>query len=75
MYVKLYPEVLSRSASVEAFVRSVWQLVGGGTQLPLAYDPVSAPSAKLALPLLTRFLQACHSSAQIHLDRDPCRSL
>lgn len=40
MYVKLYPEVLSRSASVEAFVRAVWQLVGGGTQLPLAYDPV-----------------------------------
>ncbi|VDB88356.1 unnamed protein product [Peniophora sp. CBMAI 1063] len=40
MYVKLYPEVLSRSASVEAFVRAVWQLVGGGTQLPLAYDPL-----------------------------------
>ena len=53
MYVKLYPEVLSRSASVEAFVRSVWQLVGGGTQLPLAYDPVSVSSAKFVLPLLT----------------------
>ena len=44
MYVKLYPEVLSRSSSVEAFVRAVWQLVGTGQQLGVAYDPVSTLS-------------------------------
>ncbi|KAI0321195.1 Cse1-domain-containing protein [Amylostereum chailletii] len=38
MYVKLYPEVLQRSQSVEAFVRAVWELVGGGKQLGIAYD-------------------------------------
>ena len=40
MYVKLYPEMLARSQSVEAFVRAVWELVGGGKQLGIAYDPV-----------------------------------
>jgi Cse1 len=40
LYVKLYPEMLARSQSVEAFVKKVWELVGGGKQLGVAYDHV-----------------------------------
>ena len=40
LYVKLYPEMLARSQSVGAFVKKVWELVGGGKQLGVAYDQV-----------------------------------
>ncbi|TFY78460.1 hypothetical protein EWM64_g5554 [Hericium alpestre] len=39
MFVKLYPEVLSRSHAVETFVRAVWELIGGGRQLGISDDP------------------------------------
>jgi exportin-2 (importin alpha re-exporter) len=45
LYVKLYPEMLARSHSVGAFVRKVWDLVGGGKQLGIAYDQVVHPSS------------------------------
>jgi exportin-2 (importin alpha re-exporter) len=41
MYVELYPEMLARSRSVAIFVRALWELVGGGKQLGLAYDQAS----------------------------------
>jgi len=41
LYVKLYPEMLARSQSVGTFVKKVWELVGGGKQLGVAYDQVS----------------------------------
>jgi hypothetical protein len=40
LYVKMYPEMLARSQSVGAFVKKVWELVGGGKQLGIAYDQV-----------------------------------
>ncbi|KAI0055486.1 Cse1-domain-containing protein [Artomyces pyxidatus] len=46
MYVKLYPEVLAHSSSVEAFVRAVWELVGGGKQLGIAYDQLVSQSLR-----------------------------
>ncbi|KAI0045803.1 importin alpha re-exporter [Auriscalpium vulgare] len=46
MYVRLYPEVFERTASVEAFVRAVWELVGGGQQLGLAYDQLVSQSLR-----------------------------
>jgi exportin-2 (importin alpha re-exporter) len=44
LYVKLYPEMLARSQSVGTFVKKVWELVGGGKQLGVAYDQVSYPT-------------------------------
>jgi hypothetical protein len=44
LYVKLYPEMLARSQSVGTFVKKVWELVGGGKQLGIAYDQVFYPS-------------------------------
>jgi hypothetical protein len=44
LYVKLYPEMLARSQSVGTFVKKVWELVGGGKQLGIAYDQVFCPS-------------------------------
>jgi hypothetical protein len=41
-YVKLYPDTLACSASVEAFVRAVCELVGSGRQLGIAHDPLRA---------------------------------
>ncbi|KAI0262819.1 Cse1-domain-containing protein [Gloeopeniophorella convolvens] len=46
LYVKMYPEVLARSRSVETFVRSVWSLVGGGKQLGAAYDQLVSQSLR-----------------------------
>ncbi|KAI0249597.1 hypothetical protein BJV78DRAFT_1155677 [Lactifluus subvellereus] len=39
LYVKLYPEMLARSQPVGAFVKKVWELVGGGKSedIPLDY--------------------------------------
>ena len=37
--------MLARSHSVGAFVRKVWDLVGGGKQLGIAYDQVVHPSS------------------------------
>ena len=48
MYVNLYPEVLSTTSSVEAFVRAIWEIVGGGKQLGASYDLVRLSQAFLA---------------------------
>ncbi|KDQ49269.1 hypothetical protein JAAARDRAFT_201016 [Jaapia argillacea MUCL 33604] len=38
LYLKLYPEMLSKSASVEAFTQVVWNLLGTGTLQGVAND-------------------------------------
>ncbi|KAI0833709.1 Cse1-domain-containing protein [Trametes gibbosa] len=46
LYVKLYPETLQASASVEAFVRSIWDLVGGGKRPSVADDGLVSQSLR-----------------------------
>ncbi|OBZ72875.1 Importin-alpha re-exporter [Grifola frondosa] len=46
LYVKLYPEILQTSASVEAFVRAVWDLVGGGKRSGVADDGLVSQSLR-----------------------------
>ncbi|TDL23186.1 Cse1-domain-containing protein [Rickenella mellea] len=38
LYTHRYPELLSASASVEAFVRALWGLLGGGQRSGVAFD-------------------------------------
>ena len=40
LFVKLYPETLQSSGTVEAFVRAIWDLVGGGKRPGVADDGV-----------------------------------
>ena len=72
LYVKLYPEMLARSHSVGAFVKKVWDLVGGGKQLGIAYDQVVHLSSlsQSRVPLLEQFV-ARLSIYPLHLHRDP----
>jgi len=72
LYVKLYPEMLARSHSVDAFVKKVWELIGGGKQLGIAYDQVVYPSplSPLRVPLHEQFV-ARLSISPFHLHRDP----
>ncbi|KAL1949825.1 hypothetical protein VTO73DRAFT_8706 [Trametes versicolor] len=46
LFVKLYPETLQASASVEAFVRSIWDLVGGGKRPSVADDGLVSQSLR-----------------------------
>ncbi|KAI9001554.1 Cse1-domain-containing protein [Trametes punicea] len=46
LYVKLYPETLQASASVEAFVRAIWDLVGGGKRPSVADDGLVSQSLR-----------------------------
>ncbi|KAI0248954.1 importin alpha re-exporter [Lactifluus subvellereus] len=46
LYVKLYPEMLARSQSVGTFVKKVWELVGGGKRLGIAYDQLVSQSLR-----------------------------
>ncbi|KAH9947043.1 Cse1-domain-containing protein [Amylocystis lapponica] len=46
LFVKLYPEILQTSASVEAFVRGVWELVGGGKRTGVADDGLVSQSLR-----------------------------
>ncbi|OJT05838.1 Importin-alpha re-exporter [Trametes pubescens] len=46
LFVKLYPETLQASASVEAFVRSIWELVGGGKRPSVADDGLVSQSLR-----------------------------
>jgi hypothetical protein len=41
LHLKMFPEVLQNSASVEPFVRSIWELLGGGKLPGIADDQVS----------------------------------
>ncbi len=72
LYVKMYPEVLARSHSVGAFVKKVWELVGGGKQLSIAYDQVVHPSSlnTSRVPSHEQFI-ARLSISPFHLHRDP----
>jgi hypothetical protein len=72
LFVKLYPEMLARSDSVGAFVKKVWELVGGGKQLGIAYDQVVHPPFlnPSRLPLREQFV-ARLSIPPLHLHRDP----
>jgi exportin-2 (importin alpha re-exporter) len=49
MYTKLYPEMVSKSPTVEAIIRGVWELIGSGRLAGIAYDGVSTPSAHITL--------------------------
>ncbi|OCH89837.1 Cse1-domain-containing protein [Obba rivulosa] len=46
LYVKLYPDTLQSSASVEAIVRTVWELVGGGKRTGVADDGLVSQSLR-----------------------------
>lgn len=46
LYTKLYPEVLQNSASVEAFVRAIWELLGGGKLPGVADDQLVSQSLR-----------------------------
>ncbi|KAI0933051.1 hypothetical protein AcW1_000014 [Taiwanofungus camphoratus] len=46
LYVKLYPETLQSSASVEAFVRRIWELIGGGKRTSVADDGLVSQSLR-----------------------------
>ena len=72
LYVKMYPEMLARSQSVGAFVKKVWELVGGGKQLGIAYDQVVHPLSLTPsrVPLHEQFT-ARLSISPLHRDRDP----
>lgn len=52
--MKLYPETLQSSGSVPAFVRAVWDLVGGGKRSSVADDGVSVlPASQVHLHLIS----------------------
>ena len=59
LYVKLYPETLQTAGSVEAFVRAIWEIIGGGKRPSVADDGVS----------YSMFLQLCwnHADANAQL--------
>lgn len=64
--------MLARSHSVGAFVKKVWELVGGGKQLGIAYDQVVHPSSlsQLRVPLYEKSI-ARLSVSPLHLHRGP----
>ena len=49
----MYPERLMRTQSVAVFVKAMWELVGGGKQLGLAYDQASISFMSNVSNLLT----------------------
>ena len=72
LYVKLYPEMLARSHSVGAFVKEVWELVGSGKQLGIAYDQVVHPPSLSPLRVpLHEWFTARLSISPLHRHRDP----
>jgi len=60
--------MLARSHSVGAFVKKVWELVGGGRQLGIAYDQVvhHSPLSPSRVPLREQFV-ARLSISPLHL--------
>ncbi|EJF64481.1 importin alpha re-exporter, partial [Dichomitus squalens LYAD-421 SS1] len=46
LFVKLYPETLQSSGTVEAFVRAIWDLVGGGKRPGVADDGLVSQSLR-----------------------------
>lgn len=46
LYTHRYPELLTSSSSVEAFVRALWSLLGGGQRNGIAYDGLVAQSLR-----------------------------
>lgn len=69
--------MLARSQSVGAFVKKVWELVGGGKQLGIAYDQVLGASS---YPLLRErpsheIFIARVSISPLHFHLDPLRCL
>jgi hypothetical protein len=69
----MYPEMLARSHSVGAFVKKVWELVGGGKQLGIAYDQVVHPlfPQPIESPPLHEQFTARLSISPLHRHRDP----
>ena len=43
LFIKLYPEQLQKTASVETFVQAVWTLVGSNKLPGVADDAVGVP--------------------------------
>ncbi|KAI0749865.1 armadillo-type protein [Daedaleopsis nitida] len=46
LYVKLYPETLQSVGSVEAFVRAIWDLIGGGKRPNVSDDGLVSQSLR-----------------------------
>nr|VWP01251.1 Succinate-semialdehyde dehydrogenase (EC [Ganoderma boninense] len=46
LFVKLYPETLQNSGTVEAFVRAIWDLIGGGKRPGVADDGLVSQSLR-----------------------------
>ncbi|KAI0714440.1 armadillo-type protein [Cerioporus squamosus] len=46
LYVKLYPETLQSAGSVEAFVRAIWDIIGGGKRPSVADDGLVSQSLR-----------------------------
>jgi exportin-2 (importin alpha re-exporter) len=40
LYIKLYPDQLQKTSSVEHFVQGVWTLIGSNNLFTIADDPV-----------------------------------
>ncbi|KAI0775001.1 Cse1-domain-containing protein [Trametes elegans] len=65
LYVKLYPEMLQASASVEAFVRAIWDLVGGRKRLSVADDGLVSQSLRfIASAIRTGYYKQLFSSKE-----------
>ncbi|CDO76999.1 hypothetical protein BN946_scf184298.g26 [Trametes cinnabarina] len=65
LYVKLYPETLQASASVEAFVRAIWDLVGGGKRPSVADDGLVSQSLRfIASAIRTGYYKQLFSSKE-----------
>ncbi|KAI0366303.1 Cse1-domain-containing protein [Pilatotrama ljubarskyi] len=63
LYVKLYPETLQASASVEAFVRAIWELIGGGKRPSVADDGLVSQSLRfIASAIRTGYYKQLFSS-------------
>ncbi|EKM56806.1 uncharacterized protein PHACADRAFT_141741 [Phanerochaete carnosa HHB-10118-sp] len=70
MYIKLYPETLQSSASVEALVQGVWELVGGGKRPGVADDQLVSQ----ALRFISTAIRSGHYK-QLFSSKDTISSL
>ncbi|KAI0350026.1 Cse1-domain-containing protein [Trametes cingulata] len=65
LYVKLYPETLQTSGSVEAFVRAIWELIGGGKRPSVADDGLVSQSLRfIASAIRTGYYKQLFSSKE-----------
>jgi hypothetical protein len=46
LYTKIYPEMMSKSPTVEAIIRGLWELIGSGQLAGIAYDGLVTQSLR-----------------------------